>query len=252
MQIEILYEDDDLVIVNKPAGLLVIPDRFNTELPSLNKIMEAKLDMHIWVVHRLDKDTSGVICFAKNEDTHRFLSMQFQEHNVSKFYTGIVHGRVRPIEGRIDSPIAEHSFVKGKMVVAKRGKTAVTEYKVTEQWLLYSLVQFKILTGKTHQIRVHFQSIGHSLLCDELYGDGKPFFLSSIKRRFRLSEKEEQERPLLSRLGLHAASLEFTKADGTLIKAEAPLPRDMAACIKQLRKWALPSNVPPEETQVQE
>jgi 23S rRNA pseudouridine1911/1915/1917 synthase len=85
MNIEKLYEDDDLIIVNKPAGLLVIPDRFNHELPSLNKILEVKAGKKIWVVHRLDKDTSGVICFAKNEEAHRYLSILFQEHAVGKF-----------------------------------------------------------------------------------------------------------------------------------------------------------------------
>ena len=128
MNIEKLYEDDDLIIVNKPAGLLVIPDRFNHELPSLNKILEAKAGQKIWVVHRLDKDTSGVICFAKNEETHRYLSILFQEHAVGKFYAGLVVGIVIPPEGRIESPIAEHTAVYGKMVVnEKKGKLAVTD-----------------------------------------------------------------------------------------------------------------------------
>ena len=238
MQIETLYEDDDLIIVNKPAGLLVIPDRFNANLPSLNKLLEAKLATRIWVVHRLDRDTSGVICFAKNEVVHRYLSILFQEHEVNKFYAGLVIGRVMPPEGRIDSPIAEHPAVNGKMIVAKKGKIAITDYKVVEQWSLYSLMQFQIHTGRTHQIRVHMQSIGHPLVCDELYGDGKPFLLSAIKRKFKLSEKDEVEKPLLSRLALHAYRLQFTKEDGTAISVDAPLPRDIAACVNQLNKWA--------------
>jgi 23S rRNA pseudouridine1911/1915/1917 synthase len=123
--------------------------------------------------------------------------------------------------------------------VSKKGKSAVTAYKVLQQWPLYSLVQFQIFTGRTHQIRVHMQSIGNSIVCDELYGDGKPFFLSNIKRKFRLSEKDEQEKPLLSRLALHANKIEFKKEDGTEIIAEAPLPKDISACVKQLNKWAL-------------
>lgn len=237
MNIEKLYEDDDLLIVNKPAGLLVIPDRFNHELPSLNKLLEAKTGQKIWVVHRLDRDTSGVICFAKNEQTHRYLSILFQERGVNKFYAGLVNGIVIPPEGRIESPIAEHPATNGKMTVAKKGKMAVTDYKVVEQWPLYSLLQFQIHTGRTHQIRVHMQSIGHSIVCDELYGDGQPFLLSNIKRKYRLSEKDEHEKPLLSRLALHAYKLEFDKEDGTHIVAEAVLPRDMAACVKQLNKW---------------
>jgi len=239
MQIDILYEDNELVIVNKPAGLLVIPDRFNSALPSLNKILGDKLGQQVWVVHRLDRDTSGVICFAKSEESHKYLSKLFMERDVAKYYQGLVNGRVVPEEDRIEKAIVEHPHVKGKMVVAKRGKASITDYKVLEQWALYSLVEFRIHTGRTHQIRVHMQSIGHPIVCDELYGDGKPFFLSTIKRKYRLSENEEAERPLLHRLALHAWKLEFKKEDGTEIKAEAPLPKDMAACVKQLNKWAM-------------
>lgn len=238
MQIEILYQDDDMVIVNKPAGVLVIPDRFNSDIPSLNRMLENKLEQKIWVVHRLDRDTSGVICFAKNEEAHRYLSKLFEEHNVGKFYAGLVQGRVIPEEGRIEAPIAEHPHTKGKMVVARKGKASVTDYKVVEQWGLYSLVQFQIHTGRTHQIRVHMQSIGHPIVCDELYGDGKPFLLSTIKKKFKLSDKEETERPLLNRLALHSYRLVLTKADGTELVAEAPLPKDIAACVNQLNKWS--------------
>ncbi len=238
MQIEILYQDDDMLMVNKPAGILVIPDRFNSDLPSLNRLLESKLGQRIWVVHRLDRDTSGVMCFAKNEEAHRHLSQLFEAHDVGKFYAGIVMGRVIPEEGRIEAPIAEHPTQKGKMTTARKGKASVTDYKVVEQWALHSLVQFQIHTGRTHQIRVHMQSIGHPIVCDELYGDGKPFLLSSIKKKFKLSEKEETERPLMSRLGLHAYRLMLHKADGTLVDVEAPLPKDMAACVNQLNKWS--------------
>lgn len=241
MDIDILYEDNELLIANKPAGLLVIPDRFNSALPSLNKMLEHKLGQQIWVVHRLDRDTSGVICFAKTEESHKYLSKLFMDRDVAKYYLGLVNGRVVPEEGRIEKAIVEHPHVKGKMVTAKRGKASVTDYKVMEQWPLYSLVEFQIHTGRTHQIRVHMQSIGHPIVCDELYGDGKGFFLSSIKRKYRLSDNEEAERPLLHRLALHALRLEFKKADGTEIKAEAPLPKDIAACVKQLNKWAVNS-----------
>jgi 23S rRNA pseudouridine1911/1915/1917 synthase len=238
MQIDILYEDDDLLVVNKPAGMLVIPDRFDSEIPSLNKTLEAKTGQHIYVVHRLDRDTSGVICFAKNEEAHKYMSKLFQEHTVGKYYYGIVNGRVIPEEGRIEKPIAEHPTVKGKMAIVKKGKPSITDYKVVEQWPLYSLVYFQIHTGRTHQIRVHIQSIGHSIVADELYGDGKPFFLSGIKKKFRLSDHDEAERPLLSRLALHSAKLEFVTPSGKELSIEAPLPKDMAATVKQLNKWA--------------
>src|SRR6187402_2941056 len=108
MNIDKIYEDDDLIIVNKPAGVLVIPDRFDALIPSLNKMVEAKIGTKAWVVHRLDRETSGVICFAKNEQTHRYLSILFQERGVSKFYAGLVNGIVIPEEGRIEGAIAEH------------------------------------------------------------------------------------------------------------------------------------------------
>lgn len=238
MQIETLYEDDDLIIINKPAGMLVIPDRFNADLPSLNKLLEGKLGQKVWVVHRLDRDTSGVICFAKTEDSHKYLSNLFQEHAVGKFYAGLVTGRVEPEQGRIEAPIAEHPVTKGKMVVTKKGKPSITDYRVSEQWPLYALVQFQIRTGRTHQIRVHMQSIGNPIVCDELYGDGKPFFLSSIKKKYKLSDKDETERPLLNRLGLHAYRLVFNKQNGQEVVAEATLPKDMLACVKQLNKWS--------------
>jgi len=226
--------------VNKPAGLLVIPDRFDVGLPALNKLLEVKMKQKAWVVHRLDKDTSGVICFAKNEESHKFLSQLFMEREVNKLYAGLVNGIVMPDEGSIESPIAEHPAVLGKMVVSKKGKIAITDYKVVEQWPLHALVQFRIHTGRTHQIRVHMQSIGHPVVCDELYGDGRPFYVSSIKKRYKVSEKEEEEKPLLSRQALHAYRLEFQKPDGTIISAEAPLPKDMSACVNQLNKWAKP------------
>ncbi|WP_276132374.1 RluA family pseudouridine synthase [Polluticoccus soli] len=238
MQLDILYEDKDLVIVNKPAGLLVIPDRFNRELPSLNKLLEQHYGKQVFVVHRIDRDTSGVICFAKHEESHKYLSKLFQEHEVGKYYLGLVHGRLIPTEGRIEKPIVEHPAKNGKMVTAKKGKPSITDYKVVEEWPLHSLVQFQIHTGRTHQIRVHTQSIGHSIVADPLYGDGKPFFLSSIKKKYRLSDNDEAERPLLSRLALHASRLELKKEDGTEIVAEAPLPKDIAACVKQLNKWS--------------
>jgi 23S rRNA pseudouridine955/2504/2580 synthase/23S rRNA pseudouridine1911/1915/1917 synthase len=238
MKMEILYEDNDLLIVNKPAGLLVIPDRFDTTLPCLRHLLEERLHQKIGVVHRLDRDTSGVICLAKNEAAHKYLSALFQAHAVGKFYAGLVHGRMPQPEGRIEVPIMEHPVQKGKMIPAKKGKPSRTDYRVVATWPLYSLVQFQIHTGRTHQIRVHCQWLGHPIVCDELYGDGQPFYLSSVKKKFKISENEAAERPLLGRLALHACRLVFLKADGTEIIAEAPLPKDMQATVRQLHKWA--------------
>ena len=237
MKAERLYEDDDLIIVNKPSGVLVLPDRFDANLLSLHRQLQVELDQKLWVIHRIDRDTSGVICFAKNEEAHKYMSALFQDHIIGKFYAGLVHGRVVPDMGRIEAAIMEHPVQRGKMVTSAKGKASVTDYRVVTQWPLFALMQFQIHTGRTHQIRVHMQSIGHSIVCDELYGDGKPFLLSGIKRKYNLSKHDEEERPLLKRLALHAYKLVFNKPNGEEITVEAPLPKDIAACVSQLNKW---------------
>ena len=239
MKLERLYEDEEYVIVNKPAGLLVIPDRFDHAQASLNKLLEAELGHPVYVVHRLDRNTSGTIVFAKNDVAHKYMSMLFQEHRVGKFYAGIVKGVVQPAQGRIEAPLAKHPTIGGKMVVSKSGKESVTDYRVAEQWQQFALMQFQIHTGRTHQIRVHMQHLGHPIVADDLYGDGKPFLLSAIKRKYKPSVTADgEERPLLSRIALHAYRLTFAAPDGREITAEAPLPKDMAACVAQLNKWS--------------
>lgn len=237
MKLQVLYEDEDLIIVNKPSGTLSIPDRFDATLPAMNKLVGAMLGAPVLTVHRLDRDTSGVICFAKNEESHKYMSALFEAHEVEKLYAGLVSGIVQPEQGTIEAPIIAHPAIPGKMTTSKRGKPSATDYRVVRQWRLHSLVQFRIHTGRTHQIRVHMQAIGHPIVCDELYGDGKPFLLSSIKKNFKLSKDAEQETPILSRLALHAYQLRFFKADGTEVLAEAELSKDMSAVVKQLDKW---------------
>lgn len=236
MLLDILYQDENWLLVNKPAGISVIPERVQTEADSINKLLEARLGQKVWVVHRLDKDTSGVLCFALNEQAHRYLSEQFREHRVGKFYAALVHGSPASEEGSIELPIAEHPTIKGKMVVNRRGKPSLTDYRIVSKWPLYSLIQLQLHTGRTHQIRVHMQSIGHPVVADPLYGDGKGFLLSSIKKGYKLSRDAEEEKPLLSRLALHAYRLVLPKPDGELLSIDAELPRDIAACVRQLDK----------------
>jgi 23S rRNA pseudouridine1911/1915/1917 synthase len=131
----------------------------------------------------------------------------------------------------------EHPVKKGMMVINRRGKEAITDYQVLESFRSYSLIQFRIHTGRTHQIRIHMKDIGHPVACDELYGDGKPVLLSMIKQRFKLSKNEEEEKPILGRLGLHSYELSFKDLDGKAITLEAGLPKDMRALLQQLRKW---------------
>lgn len=230
----IIFENDSFVAVNKPAGLLSIPDREQTQT-SLKDILLQKYGS-IYTVHRLDKDTSGIILFAKTDTAHKYFSQLFEERKIEKYYLGLVHGIPSSKKGTIDAPIAEHGVQKGFYMVHQRGKPSLTGYEVLEENKMFSLVRFQLHTGRTHQIRVHCKNIGHPLACDELYGDGKPVLLSSIKKKFKLSRHDEVERPMLNRLALHSYRLKFTDADGKIIDLEAQLPKDIRALLQQLKK----------------
>lgn len=230
----IIYEDQNLIALNKPSGLLAIPDREGKEI-SLKKLLVEKYG-NIFTVHRLDKDTSGLIVFAKNEATHKHLSQQFEARQTEKIYLGLVLGSLAEKKGSIDAPIAEHPVKKGLMTVHRKGKESFTDYQVLEDFKIFSWLQFQIHTGRTHQIRVHAKHIGHPVVCDNLYGDGKPILLSLLKHKFKLSKNELEERPILNRLALHALSLQFENINNETIKLEAPLPKDLKALLQQLRK----------------
>lgn len=236
---EIIYQDQDLIIVNKPAGWLSIPDRFELDKSNLHHWLEKRLDTKVWTVHRLDKETTGVICFALNEDAHRNLSLQFEDRNVQKIYLALVDGRIAASEGQIDKGIAPHPGVAGKMITTAKGKNALTLFRVIEVFKSFSLAEADIKTGRTHQVRVHFQAIGHPLAIDPLYGRRSELFLSEIKgKNFRLG-KFEEERPLMSRTTLHAFKLTLQHpSTGEIRQFEAPLPKDFYAILQQLRKWA--------------
>lgn len=234
MKFDIIFENDHFIAINKPAGLLSIPDRFGKD-PSLKSILQEQLGK-IYTVHRLDKDTSGLIIFAKDEETHKDLSQKFEGRDVEKYYLGLVNGTMMNREGTIDVPIMEHPGKTTLMMAHRKGKPSITDYKVLEEFGLYSWVQFQIHTGRTHQIRVHAKYLGNSIVCDELYGDGQPILLSSIKRKFKLSKNELEERPILNRLALHSYQMKFTDAQGNKHELEAPLSKDLKALLQQLRK----------------
>lgn len=234
-KLDIVFENEKFIAVNKPSGLLTIPDRHNELINSLYKTLQLQYEK-IFIVHRLDKETSGLILFAKDETTHKFLSQLFEQRNVEKYYQAIVTGSLQNKKEIIDEPITEHPVHKGMMAVNKKGKPSVTEYEVLEEYGIYSLVQFKIQTGRTHQIRVHMKYIGHPIACDEMYGDAKPILLSSFKKKFKLSKHDEEERPLLSRLALHSYELKFIDQDKTEHDLKAELPKDMRALLQQLKK----------------
>jgi 23S rRNA pseudouridine1911/1915/1917 synthase len=230
----LIFENDDFVVLNKPSGLLSIPDREGKEV-SLRALLQDKYEQ-IFTVHRLDRDTSGIIVFAKNEETHKHLSKQFEQRQTEKIYVGLVIGSLVNKKGSINKPIAENTVKRGMMIIHQRGKESLTDYEVLEDFGIYSWMQFRIHTGRTHQIRVHMKDFGNPIVRDELYGDGKPMLLSSFKSKFKLSKKEEEERPLLNRLALHAHKLKFTDIKGKTFELEAPLPKDIRATLQQLEK----------------
>jgi 23S rRNA pseudouridine955/2504/2580 synthase/23S rRNA pseudouridine1911/1915/1917 synthase len=232
----IVFEDDDIIALNKPSGLLSIPDREGKEV-SLKRLLQEKYD-DILTVHRLDKDTSGLIVFAKNERAHRHLSIQFEERQTEKIYVGLVIGCPANKKGTINLPIAENTVTRGTMIIHRRGKEAITDYEILEDFGRYSWMQFRIHTGRTHQIRVHLKDMGHPIVCDVLYGDGKPLLLSTIKSKFKLSKNELEERPLLNRLALHALRLKFTDLSNEQRELEAPIKKDLKATLQQLKKIA--------------
>lgn len=235
-KVEIVAETDHWIALNKPSGLLSIPDRKQSE-PSLKDWLNEKYGK-VWIVHRLDKFTSGLILFAKDEATHKLLSMQFEERVVEKFYLGLVHGILQNKEGSVDAPIMEHPVKKSTYIIHQKGKPSRTDYKVLEEHGPYSWMQFQIHTGRTHQIRVHMKNIGHPIVCDDVYGSSASILLSSLKRKkFKLSKADDEERPLLNRLALHAWKLTFNEMDGKKIELEAPLSKDLKALLQQLEKW---------------
>jgi 23S rRNA pseudouridine955/2504/2580 synthase/23S rRNA pseudouridine1911/1915/1917 synthase len=236
LQEHIIFQNEDFVAINKPPGLLTIPDREGKDV-SLKTVLKIAFG-EIFTVHRLDRETSGIVVFALNEQSHKHLSQQFEGRETDKYYNGLVLGKPVEQEGVINEPIAEHPNKKGVMTVWRKGKESITEFKVLENYRLFSWMQFKILTGRTHQIRVHMKHLGHPIVCDPVYGDGKPVFISQIKNKFKLSQDELEERPILNRLALHSAKLSFKGLNGESFELEAQLPKDLKATINQLSKQA--------------
>jgi 23S rRNA pseudouridine1911/1915/1917 synthase len=233
--VSIIFENEDFIAVNKPSGMLTIPDRHDETQLSLYKILLQQYGK-IFIVHRLDRDTSGLVLFAKNEASHKYFSQLFENRNIEKIYFGIIRGSMPDKSGSINEAIAEHPVLKGVMTVSKKGKPSLTDYKVMEDYGIYSLVEFNIHSGRTHQIRVHTKFAGHPIACDPVYGDGKPVLLSSFKKKYKLSLHDEEERPLINRLALHSYQLIFKDAHKNMHTLEAPVPKDMKALLQQLKK----------------
>lgn len=231
-----IYSDDEIVVLNKRPGLLIAADRYNPDAPRLD--LEAEKEFgKLFAVHRIDKDTSGIIIYAKTAEAHKFLSEQFEKRLIEKTYHCIVHGKPMWDTLHVDLPLQPDGDIKHRTVINRRfGKPSVTDFRLIGSCGNYSWIEAKPKTGRTHQIRVHLAENGFSIVCDPLYsGNQKPLRLSEIKRNWR--GEEEDENPLLSRLALHAYKISFlhpsTKEKITLC---APYPKDMEATRKQMAK----------------
>lgn len=182
--LEIIYEDDDIIVVNKPKGLVVHPANGNPDGTLVNAIMDICKDslsgiggkIRPGIVHRLDKDTSGILMVAKNDKSHINLSKQIKDRKVKKKYIALVKGVVNENEATIDMPIGRSDKDRKKMAVKKDGKNAITHFKVLKRYPKYTLLEIKIDTGRTHQIRVHMAEIGHPVVGDVVYSKGKNEF----------------------------------------------------------------------------
>ncbi len=214
--LDILYEDSDIIIVNKPKQMVVHPAPGHLSGTLVNALMyhcRQELSgingmMRPGIVHRIDMDTTGSLVVCKNDKAHQSLAEQLKEHSMKRVYVAVVHGNIKEEEGTVDAPIGRHPTERKRMSIhAKSGRHAVTHYKVLERFGEYTLIQCKLETGRTHQIRVHMASIGHPLLGDMVYGPRKcPF-------------------PKLLGQTLHAKTLGFIHPKtGEYLEVEAPLP----------------------------
>lgn len=221
----ILYEDEDILVVDKPAGMVVHPAPGHSSGTLVNAILHHCPDLEgvggarrPGIVHRLDKDTSGLILVAKNDRAHRELQRQFQAREVDKAYLALVEGHLQPKVGRIEAPIGREPRQRKRMAVVQGGREAVTEYTVLAHYDAYTLVDVHPRTGRTHQIRVHFAFIGYPLAGDTVYG----------RRKQRL-------KPWLKRLFLHAHRIRFRlPRTGEWVDFTSPLPPDLQAVLDHL------------------
>ena len=228
MDLDIVYEDADVLVVNKPAGLVVHPAHGHYSGTLVNGLLAHCHDLsgingvlRPGIVHRIDKDTSGLLMIAKNDEAHQSLAAQLKEHSVKRAYYALTHGVIAEPEGLVDAPIGRHPTDRKKMSIhSKQGRDAITHYRVLERFGAYTFIECRLETGRTHQIRVHMASIGHPLLGDEVYGPARqPFSLEGQT--------------------LHAGVLGFIHPrTGEYVEFSAPLPAYFEELLEKLRKKA--------------
>ncbi len=231
----IVFEDDAVVVVNKPSGMLTTTSAHETAPLNLHELLREAFPS-MFVVHKIDGDTSGLVVFAKTAEARDHLCTQFEQREVKKQYLAIVCGVPPSDSGIIELPLADDEQHAGRKVVdQKKGIVAATEYITIERFNRYALLGLSPHTERTHQIRAHLSAMKLPILADPLYGDGQGFYLSSVKKNYR---EKEIEKPLLARTALHAAVLSVVHpATHKPIEWKAPLPKDMDSVLKYLRKF---------------
>jgi RluA family pseudouridine synthase len=235
----VVYEDERLIGVNKASGIAVGADRWDPEAERLDTLLGGLYNGPVYTAHRLDRDTSGIIVFARDAETHRLLSRAFEGRQAEKTYYAVVHGRPGWTETDCALSLVPDGDKQHRTVIDQfHGKKSLTRFRLIACAGSFSVVEARPATGRAHQIRVHLASLGHPVVCDPLYGarnSPKPVRLSAFKKGWR--GDPPAEKPLLDRLGLHAArlTLPYPGPEDRLV-LEAPLPRDMAALIRQLEK----------------
>lgn len=228
----ILFENDNLIVVNKPAFLSSLDDREGGEINLLRLAKQYSDDAQI--CHRLDRETSGALIIAKNPETYRLVSMQFEHRKVKKVYHAVINGTHVFEDLHVDLPILN---LGGKNVAISRqeGKPAETIFNSIKYYKHYTLTECKPITGRMHQIRIHLASQRANIAGDEMYG-GLPVYLSQIKRGYRIG-KDQEELPIMKRFALHAKQISFKIDENTEMTFEAPYPKDFATLIKLLDKF---------------